>query len=194
MNHAMAAKGKRPHSIDEMRADPTLVLAHEFGHQVQYRYLDISMKDEGKFFSDVSMPDGFGEVPASSKWDETQELRYTIQKTVPTNYGRSKSSEAYAEAVTARYTGDANDELVATLARWEELMELPTLVPADRVEPSNRRPYTDLTPEERDSYWGKNGYLFANADFRARYPQSAAAYDEWLSRQATLRVLEEVGV
>ena len=194
MNHAMAAKGKRPHSIDEMRADPTLVLAHEFGHQVQYRYLDISMKDEGKFFSDVSMPDGFGEVPASSKWDETQELRYTIQKTVPTNYGRSKSSEAYAEAVTARYTGDANDELVGTLARWEELMELPTLVPPDRVEPSNRRPYTDLTPEERDDYWGKNGYLFANADFRARYPQSAAAYDEWLSRQATLRVLEEVGV
>ena len=200
IDHAKVAKGKLPHSIDGLQADPTIVLQHEFAHHRQFRHLDIAMRESypglgftPQAFTDVAQPDGFGMVPDSSNWPETQQLRHDIQKLVPTQYGRSKSSEAYAESWAARNTGNSTPELDEALDRWEYLMTMPARVPADRHDPLALRSYDDLTDDEKSAYWTTNGSLFDMTEMRDQYPDSAAKYDEWLATQGTLDVLETPG-
>ena len=174
---AASATSKTPFSTSSMTGDPTVTLVHEFGHHRQFRYLDVAMRDAGKGWSDVVREDGFGLIPDTSNWPETQELRYQIPKLSQTKYGQSKSSEGFAEGIAERALGISSPELDATFDAWDEYMGLMTQFPADRHWDS--RNFDELTPAEKDQFWQQNGPYLELPGMRDHYPDSAAAYDAW---------------
>jgi len=182
-NQALVAHGQQPWSIDSLHGDPNITLQHEFSHQRQFRFLQESMTDVGKAWSTVVQDDGFGMMPDSSNWKETQDLRYQIQKMSPTEYGHKRSSEAYAEAWAARMNGDASPELIAALDQWDANMGVPSQLPPDRIGEGEWESFDDLPPEARDGYWAEVGPYLDLPGMREHYPATAAAYDEWAGQQ-----------
>jgi hypothetical protein len=174
---AASNASKTPFSTSSMTGDPTVTLVHEFGHHRQFRYLDVAMRDAGKGWSDVVREDGFGLIPDTSNWPETQELRYQIPKLSQTKYGQSKSSEGFAEGIAERALGISSPELDATFDAWDEYMALMTQFPADRHWDS--RNFDELTAAEKDQFWKQNGQYLDLPGMRDHYPDSAAAYDAW---------------
>lgn len=178
----MTSHGSLSWSMSSKYNDPTLTLVHEFSHQRQFRYLNESMTDVGSAWSPVVMDDGFGMFPDSSNWTRTQELRYAIPKLTPTKYGHSKTSEGYAEAWTARLTGDSSDALDSALDEWGNLMGLSEHLPPDRY--TSTTSYADLTPDQRDQFWAHNGPYLDLPGMRDHYPEAAETYDQWRTGQA----------
>jgi len=176
-NAADAAKSKGSWSMSSKYGDPTLTLTHEFAHQRQFRMLDLAMADANKAWSPVTRDDGFGLVPDSSNWTETQALRYEIQKLAPTNYGKSKSSEAFAESWTAKMTGDSSPELDTALEQWDVYMGLVENLPVDRH--WETKSFDELTDAEKDQFWTDNGKYLDLPGMSEHYPDSAAAYTAW---------------
>jgi hypothetical protein len=168
-----------PFSVSSLTGDGTVTLSHEFGHQRQFRFLATAMSEVGQNWSPVVMPDGFGEIPDSSNWPETQALRYEIPKLTQTQYGHSKTSEGFAEAWAERLVGISSDKLDAALDEWDDYMGLADHLPADRHPSTTVLPFADLTPEEQDGFWQTNGPYLALPGMREHYPQTAAAYDAW---------------
>ena len=166
-----------PWSMSSQYGDPMLTVTHEFSHQRQFRFLDVAMRDANKPFTDGVRDDGFGMVPDSSNWEETQALRYEIQKLAPTKYGKSKSSEAFAEAWTAKMTGDSSPELDNALEQWDVYMGLAEQLPVDR--PLDVRGFDELTAAEKDQFWVDNGKYLDLPGMAEHYPDSAAAYSAW---------------
>jgi hypothetical protein len=168
-------------STSSMTADPTITLIHEFGHQRQFRFLDIAMRDVGKAWSPVVTEDGFGLVPDSSNWKEVQDLRYAIPKATQTDYGHSKSSEGFAEAWAERMLGISSPALNSMLDAWDAHMELSLHLPQERFGESKN--YDDLTEAEKTVYWEQHGHLLDLPGMREHYADSAAEYDKWLAAQ-----------
>ena len=168
-----------PHSTSSMTGDPSVTLIHEFGHHRQFRFLDVAMRDVGKSWSPVTRDDGFGLIPDSSNWKETQDLRYLIPKQTQTQYGHSKSSEGFAEGVAERALGISSPDLDATFDKWDELMGVSLHLPADRHAQS--RPFDELTAAERDQYWQTAGPYLELPGMREHYPDTAKEYDAWLA-------------
>ena len=176
---AASSASKTPFSTSSMTGDPTVTLIHEFGHHRQFRYLDVAMRDADKAWSDVVLDDGFGLIPDSSNWAETQALRYQIPKLSQTKYGRSKSSEGFAEGIAERALGISSPELDATFDEWDQYMGLMTKFPPDRHWDS--RNFDELTAAEKDQFWQANGQYLELPGMRDHYVDSAAAYDAWLA-------------
>lgn len=169
--------GDLPWSVSSKYADPTLTLAHEFAHQRQFRLLHVAMSQVGQAWSPIVRDDGFGTIPDSSNWKETQDARYSIQAIAPTKYGRTKSSEAYAEAWAARGVGLASGELTTITDQWDEYMNLPEQLPADRFAETST--FSTLTPDQQDTYWQAAGPILNLPGMREHYPETAADYDTW---------------
>lgn len=167
-----------PWSTSSVTADPTVTLIHEFGHQQQFRYLDIAMRDAGKAWSPTVRDDGFGLIPDTSNWQETQNLRYTIPELTSTQYGHSKSSEGFAEGVAERAIGISSPELNDAYDQWFGLMGMMEQFPSDRYWDGTGS-FDDLSLPERDQFWQANGQYLDLPGMRAHYPDSAKAYDAW---------------
>lgn len=168
-----------PFSTSSVTGDPTVTLVHEFGHHRQFRYLDVAMRDADKAWTDGVRDDGFGLIPDTSNWPETQALRYQIPKLSHTKYGQSKSSEGFAEGVAERALGTSSPELNDTFDEWEMYMGMATQFPPDRL--WDTRSFDELNPAEQDQWWTTNGPYLELAGMRDHYPDSAAAYDAWLA-------------
>jgi len=166
-----------PWSMSSQYGDPMLTVTHEFSHQRQFRFLDMAMRDANKPFATAVRDDGFGMVPDSSNWAETQALRYDIQKLAPTKYGKSKSSEAFAESWTAKMTGDSSPELDNALEQWDMYMGLVEHLPTDRH--WDATPFDQLSAAEQDQFWKDNGKYLDLPGMAEHYPDSAAAYSAW---------------
>lgn len=177
-----SSQGGLPWSMSDVQGDPTMTLVHEFAHQRQFRFLAVAMGEVGKAWSPVVMPDGFGLIPDSSNWPETQKLRYDIPKLTPTTYGQSKSSEGFAEAWTARSVGHASPQLVATLDKWDAYMGVSLGLPQDRFDTTVS--FDTLSEDERNSLWPSIGSALSLPGMREHYPETATAYDQWMSTQA----------
>ena len=176
-------KGKEPWSIDELHSDPRLVLTHEFGHHRQYRLINSGTGEVGRAWSDVIQPDGFGKVPDPTAWAETQQARYQIRRINPTQYGQSRSLEAYAEAWTAIQTGDASPELVQQFTEYERRMGVADALPDTHYDPEDRRSYLTLTEEEEGAYWEDAGQYFDLPEMKETYSESYLEYLDWQERQ-----------
>ena len=174
---AISDQSKVPHSTSSMTGDPSITLVHEFGHQRQFRYLDIAMRDVGQAWSDTVREDGFGLIPDSSNWPETQALRYQIPKLTQTQYGHSKSSEGFAEGIAERALGISSPELNATFDQWDELMAVSLSLPEERH--ATTRTFDELTDSEKDQFWQTNGPFLDLPGMRDHYPESASEYDAW---------------
>lgn len=181
-----------PWSMSGVTGDPTLTLVHEFAHQRQFRFLAVAMGEVGEAWSPVVMPDGFGLIPDSSNWPETQKLRYDIPKLAPTTYGQSKSSEGFAEAWAARSVGYASPQLISTLDEWDSYMGLALMLPKKRH--PKTRSYDELTEKERNSFWLQVGGFLALPGMRKHYPESAKAYDQWVAAEGVVDDVVEVVV
>ena len=160
-----------------MSADPTVTLIHEFGHQQQFRYLDIAMRDAGKAWTDVVRDDGFGLIPDTSNWTETQALRYAIPKLTSTQYGRRSRSEGFAEGVAERAIGISSPRTRPGVRPVVRLHGDDGAVPRRRLWES--RSFDELTAAEKDQFWQTNGAYLDLPGMRDHYPDSAAAYDAW---------------
>ncbi len=180
---AMNEGAEVPWSTSSITGDPTVTLVHEFGHHRQFRFLDVAMRDADKAWTDVVQDDGFGLVPDSSNWAETQALRFDIQKQVSTKYGQSKSSEGFAEGIAEQALGIASPELTAAFAQWDAYMGLMPRLPADRHWDS--RSFGELTGAEKDQYWRTHGQYLDLPGMRDHYPDTAAAYDAWSAGKPT---------
>jgi len=170
-----------PWSVGSTQGDETSTLVHEFGHQRQFRYLSETLLEVGQPFSKVGQSDGFGTMPDSSNWPETQAARYAIQNLAPSAYGKSKSSEAYAEvwvAVTTDYE-PVSPELQAAWDTWHSGMSIPSQMPQTRYDPAEVKPYHMLSPQEKDEYWAEYGPLIELPGMREHYPDTAKLYDAW---------------
>jgi hypothetical protein len=168
-----------PHSTSSMTGDPTITLVHEFGHHRQFRYLDVAMRDAGKAWSPTVREDGFGLIPDSSNWPETQALRYQIPKQTQTQYGHSKSSEGFAEGIAERALGISSPALDATFDEWDEYMGLALHLPTDRHAQSTD--FESLTAAQRDEFWQTAGPYLELPGMRDHYPDTAKEYDTWLN-------------
>ena len=178
---AMNAGSSTPFSMSSKHADPTLTVVHEFAHQRQFRFLDVAMRDANQAWSPVVRDDGFGLIPDSSNWAETQTARHDIQKLVPTKYGQSKTSEAFAEAWTARMVGESSPQLDATLDLWDTYMGLPAQFPTDRYPQTAN--FDTLDVVQQDEFWQTAGPMLELPGIRDHYPDSAKAYDDWVAAQ-----------
>ena len=136
------------------------------------------MREVAAAWSPVVRDDGFGLVPDSSNWEETQTLRYQIPKLAPTEYGQSKSSEGFAEAWAARSFGWSSPELNLVLDQWDAYMGIALKLPADRYTTTHN--YDEVTPEERDEFWQSTGPMLDLPGMREHYPEAAKEYDSWL--------------
>jgi hypothetical protein len=166
-----------PWSTSSITGDPTVTLVHEFGHHRQFRFLDVAMRDADKAWTDVVQDDGFGLIPDSSNWAETQALRHQIPQLSQTKYGQSKSSEGFAEGIAEQALGIASPQLKAAFDQWDAYMGLMTEFPADRHWDS--RSFDELTAAEKDQYWRTHGKYIDLPGMRDHYPDTAAAYDAW---------------
>jgi GNAT superfamily N-acetyltransferase len=159
-------------------------MVHEFGHHRQFRYLAETMLEVGQPFSKVKHEDGFGLMPDSSNWPEVQAARYEIQKLAPSQYGKSKTSEAFAEVWAGVTTGyvPISPELQSAWDTWHLGMEIPSQMPPDRFTPDELVDYESLLPEEKDEYWAGASALLELPGMREHYPETAAIYDAWAAR------------
>jgi GNAT superfamily N-acetyltransferase len=176
---AMSIGGSLPWSAGG--GDPTATLVHEFGHHRQFRYLASTMLEAGQPFSKVRQPDGFGLMPDSSNWPEVQSARYDIQKLAPSQYGLSKSSEAFAEVWSAMHKGyvPISPDLQMAWDTWHMGMDIPDQMPNSRFTPDELVDYESLTPVEQEAYWAEVGSLLDIPGMREHYPETAALYDSW---------------
>ena len=183
---AQEAGAKVPFSTSSMTGDPTVTLIHEFGHHRQFRYINLATRDTGKAWSPTTRDDGFGLVPDSSNWPETQALRYQIPKLSQTKYGQSKSSEGFAEGIAERALGVSSPELDATFDQWDAYMGLSASLPADRHAQS--RNFDELTAAEKDEFWQAAGPMLDLPGMREHYPDTAKEYDAWFAAKETTPV------
>lgn len=177
-NHeqSMSQSNNLPWAVDAVTGDSTFVLIHEFSHQRQFRFLNTAMKDANKPWAPAMREDGFGTVPDSSNWPETQALRYDIQELTPTQYGQSKSSEAYAESWAARIAGISSPQLDHSLDEWEVNMNLPSKF---TLLGTSAKTFDQLSLEEQSEFWAIAGPMLDLPGMREHYPDAATAYDEW---------------
>lgn len=168
-----------PWSVGSSQSDYTTTMVHEFGHHRQFRYFAETMLEVGQPWSKVTMNDGFGSMPDSSNWPEIQKARYDIQNMAPSMYGKSKSSEAFAEVWAAVTTGyiPLDQDLQNAWDIWHGGMEIPGQMPQDRFTPDELTSYETLTPEQIDEHWNSVGHLFELPGMREHYPESAAEFD-----------------
>ena len=178
---AMSSGGSFPWSVGSTQGDYTATMVHEFGHHRQFRYLAETMLEAGQPFSKVRHADGFGLMPDSSNWPEVQAARYEIQKLAPSQYGLSKSSEAFAEVWAGVVTGyvPISPELQSAWDSWHLGMDIPGQMPPTRYTPDELVDYGSLAPEELDAYWAEASALLELPGMREHYPQTAALYDSW---------------
>jgi hypothetical protein len=182
---AMSGGGSFPWSVGSEQGDYTATLVHEFGHHRQFRYLASTMLEAGQPFSKVRQSDGFGLMPDSSNWPEVQAARYSIQKLAPSQYGRSKSSEAFAEVWSAVTTGyvPVEPDLQMAWDTWHAGMEVPGQMPQDRFTPDELVDYESLTPVEQADYWAQASALLEIPGMREHYPDTASLFDVWVAEQ-----------
>jgi len=181
---AMSSSGSFPWSVGSEQGDYTATMVHEFGHHRQFRYLAETMLEVGQPFSKVKHEDGFGLMPDSSNWPEVQAARYEIQKLAPSQYGKSKTSEAFAEVWAGVTTGyvPISPELQSAWDTWHLGMEIPSQMPPDRFTPDELVDYESLLPEEKAEYWAGASALLELPGMREHYPETAAIYDAWAAR------------
>ena len=191
---AMSSSGSFPWSVGSDQGDYTATMVHEFGHHRQFRLLAETMLEAGQPFSKVRQPDGFGLMPDSSNWPEIQTARYDIQKLAPSQYGKSKTSEAFAEVWSGVVTGyvPISPELQSAWDTWHSGMEIPAQMPPDRFTPDELVDYESLTPEEQTSYWAEVSALLELPGMREHYPETASLFDAWVESQGGVPSVREI--